>query len=362
MLSFAGVANPTFSVTPNEAIFAEKMHAYLHPWNDRINTRDKDIVDANLLIDRGMDKGKVCVAMEKVFQARELPESLPPPPAEWNKSYDKLADQVGLDRKLDEAYEKLNSFYKEIYERLQERQNERVIPSSKDAKDQVTPNRDAGLEFLLNAQAERSHRVRTDKDREAQPDLDKGNTDKELTIDDGCACKPEQFAVVVPLSVGEKLIEMERIEPETMLYLQEKFSELQEPRLVEHAKNELQIEEPLLDLKAAADHARQDMVPIRESSEPNRDSVITDQKERLGGEYEISYLEPRVHHFMVVSYRCEPSKGYYTYWSSVQVGWDRVTDRISTESVDRELPQGVQVIEHRTGDTIDRQQDFEMDR
>lgn len=127
VLGFAGVPNPTYSITPNEAIFAEKIHAYTHPWNDRDNTRVKDIVDMNLLVDQELDKENLCQALEKVFESRELPEMLPPPPESWNKSYDKLAQQAGLELDLEGAYDRLAAFYEKVYDRIQERQIEQDI-------------------------------------------------------------------------------------------------------------------------------------------------------------------------------------------------------------------------------------------
>jgi Nucleotidyl transferase AbiEii toxin, Type IV TA system len=114
ILSFAGVPNPTYSITPNELIWSEKLAAYIHPWNDRHNTRVKDIVDLNLLIDQGLDEEKICQAMEKVFDSIQLPKALQPPPEPWNKTYPILAQQAGLELTLDQAYNKLNDYYKNI--------------------------------------------------------------------------------------------------------------------------------------------------------------------------------------------------------------------------------------------------------
>jgi hypothetical protein len=115
LLGFAGVPNPIYSVTPNEAIWSEKLAAYTHPWNDRDNTRVKDIVDMNLLIDQGLDKEKIVEAMEKVFELKKLPETLKPPPESWKKTYPALAQQAGLELTLDQAYDRLNIFYQQIY-------------------------------------------------------------------------------------------------------------------------------------------------------------------------------------------------------------------------------------------------------
>jgi hypothetical protein len=118
-LSFAGIPNPTVSLTPNEVMFAEKLNAYTAEWNDRENTRVKDIVDLNCLLDQNLDHGKIHIAIDKVFQSRQLPKSLAPPPDAWLNEYNKLASQVNLNLDLNQAYERLNNFYKKIQNRDQ---------------------------------------------------------------------------------------------------------------------------------------------------------------------------------------------------------------------------------------------------
>jgi hypothetical protein len=121
LLAFAGVSNPTVSITPNEVMFAEKLHAYTAEWNDRENTRVKDIVDINCLLDQNMDQNKVDIAIQKLFKADYLPEKLPYPPDSWDEQYSKLALQVNLNLDLDEAYKRLNSYYEQLYSRNQRR-------------------------------------------------------------------------------------------------------------------------------------------------------------------------------------------------------------------------------------------------
>ena len=114
MLGFASIPNPIYSVTPNEAIFAEKLQAYTTVWRDRENSRVKDIIDMNLIIDQKPNSHKLCLALNKVFKSHKLPEHLSPPPESWNKDYPRLAQLSKLSLSLDQAYERLNSFYEKL--------------------------------------------------------------------------------------------------------------------------------------------------------------------------------------------------------------------------------------------------------
>ena len=114
VLGFAGVPNPTISLTSGEVMFAEKLNAYTAQWNDRENTRVKDIVDLNCLLDQHLDFNKINLAIAKVFQPGKLPEQLPYPPSFWSKEYTKLASQANLNLDLEQSYARLNDFYKKI--------------------------------------------------------------------------------------------------------------------------------------------------------------------------------------------------------------------------------------------------------
>src|SRR5262245_56909564 len=50
-LAFAGLPPAVALAVPRAVQFAEKIHAYSRPWDDRINTRTKDLVDLLLLIE-----------------------------------------------------------------------------------------------------------------------------------------------------------------------------------------------------------------------------------------------------------------------------------------------------------------------
>lgn len=80
--------------------FAEKLSAYLRRYDDRPNTRVKDLVDLVLLIERGLAADQsLCAAVRATFAERrqELPsDALPSMAGEWEEPYSAMADDVGL--------------------------------------------------------------------------------------------------------------------------------------------------------------------------------------------------------------------------------------------------------------------------
>ena len=80
-LAFAGVAAARALAVPKPQQFAEKIHAYTHPWTDRINTRVKDLVDIVLFIERGnLAAVDVAAALRATFATRS---SHPLPTTTW---------------------------------------------------------------------------------------------------------------------------------------------------------------------------------------------------------------------------------------------------------------------------------------
>jgi hypothetical protein len=116
VLAFAGIPVVRVPVIPAAQQFAEKIHAYTFPWQDRDNTRVKDLVDLVLLVHSGLlDVSKVKQALEATFQARAthpLRAELPQPPTAWSETYRALATELGLPTKdLQQAYEYLTAFW-----------------------------------------------------------------------------------------------------------------------------------------------------------------------------------------------------------------------------------------------------------
>lgn len=99
-LGFAGLPPARVRAISRAQQFAEKLHAYTFPWNDRPNTRTKDLVDLVLLItSRSLESAAVRSAVDATFQARnthQLPTHLPEPPISWASSFHEMAIEVQL--------------------------------------------------------------------------------------------------------------------------------------------------------------------------------------------------------------------------------------------------------------------------
>ncbi len=99
-LAFAGVSAGRALAVPKPQQFAEKIHAYTHPWTDRVNTRVKDLVDLVLFIERGnLVPADVATALRATFATRNshlLPTTLPPPPEAWSADFPAMSMQAAL--------------------------------------------------------------------------------------------------------------------------------------------------------------------------------------------------------------------------------------------------------------------------
>jgi len=100
LLEFAGIPAPRVALCPAAQQLAEKVHAFSYPWQDRDNTRVKDLVDLVLLVDSGLlDPESVRCSLRATFETRSthpLPPRLPQPPADWEEPFSALARDVGL--------------------------------------------------------------------------------------------------------------------------------------------------------------------------------------------------------------------------------------------------------------------------
>ena len=120
LLSFAGISVPTIRVTSRAQHFAEKVHALTRPFDDRINTRVKDLADLMLFTERGPPQpGEVKVAVTEIFGNRkthEVPSRIEIPPATWSNSYSAMAAQLNLnERTIESATSRLNDYWKTIF-------------------------------------------------------------------------------------------------------------------------------------------------------------------------------------------------------------------------------------------------------
>lgn len=100
LLDFAGVDPARVLAIPRPQQFAEKIHAYSFPWEGRLNTRTKDLVDLVVLIERGaLNPDEVRAAVAATFTTRDthpVPSPLKPPPDFWAKDFPGMAAEAGL--------------------------------------------------------------------------------------------------------------------------------------------------------------------------------------------------------------------------------------------------------------------------
>jgi len=118
-LGFAGITKARARAIPRAQQFAEKIHAYSHPWGDRVNTRSRDLVDLVLLIERGrLDTRDVQRALAATFgrrHGRNVPNDLAPPPSSWAAEFPTMAAEAGLTaRDLAAAFKTLRAFWQVI--------------------------------------------------------------------------------------------------------------------------------------------------------------------------------------------------------------------------------------------------------
>jgi predicted nucleotidyltransferase component of viral defense system len=119
LLSFAGFAPARVLAIPRAQQFAEKLHAYTHPWTDRVNTRSRDLVDMVLLIERGdLHVDEVRHAVRKTFGQRgkrSVPVELDAPPPSWQAEFPAMAQQAGLEAgDLAAAFDALQAFWRRV--------------------------------------------------------------------------------------------------------------------------------------------------------------------------------------------------------------------------------------------------------
>lgn len=116
-LNFAGIPAVRIPVVPAAQQFAEKIHAYTFPWQDRDNTRVKDLVDLVLLVHSGLvEAAQVRRALQVTFRLRAthpITPELPKPPGFWSESFQALAIELGLPvQDLEQAHTYLSAFWR----------------------------------------------------------------------------------------------------------------------------------------------------------------------------------------------------------------------------------------------------------
>ena len=113
-LGFAGIVAGRFPSISREEHFAQKLHAYTLPRNDRANTRVKDLIDLVLLIgSTGMDMDRLKRDITDTFDRRSthaVPAVLEPPPEFWKPVFEKLAIECGIDGNIGDHFENVRRF------------------------------------------------------------------------------------------------------------------------------------------------------------------------------------------------------------------------------------------------------------
>lgn len=119
LLSFAGIPTPEIQATSKAQHLAEKFHALTRPFDDRINTRVKDLIDVLLLIDDAPKPAEFRKAAEKIFTTREshsIPLNIENIPQTWVSSFTAMALDLDLtETTLDDAIPKVNNYWKRSF-------------------------------------------------------------------------------------------------------------------------------------------------------------------------------------------------------------------------------------------------------
>jgi hypothetical protein len=123
-LQFASIKSPQVQMIPREQQFAEKLHAYTLP-RSSANSRVKDLVDMALLVESGeLAKERIQGAVRLTFQRRgthALPSALPPPPADWGRRFEALAEECRLSRDMDAVFEGVRAYVETVLNRSRQK-------------------------------------------------------------------------------------------------------------------------------------------------------------------------------------------------------------------------------------------------
>ena len=120
LLSFAEIPSPIIRTTSRAQHLAEKVHALSRPFDDRINTRVKDLADIMLLMNLGLpDPSVVRNAVREIFLARQshdIPKGIDKPPATWVSSFAAMAQDLQLvETTPDIAMARLNGYWTKLF-------------------------------------------------------------------------------------------------------------------------------------------------------------------------------------------------------------------------------------------------------
>ena len=120
LLSFAKIPRATLQTTSRAQHLAEKIHALTRPYEDRINTRVKDLADILLLLNLGLPKTQIVKkVITEIFTSRnthEIPSIIELPPATWAPSFSAMAKELEIaETTLESAITRINEYWKKLF-------------------------------------------------------------------------------------------------------------------------------------------------------------------------------------------------------------------------------------------------------
>lgn len=117
-LDFAGVQSPPIPAISPSQQFSEKIHAYTLPRPSGLNSRVKDLVDMVLLIEAGfLDEEATKSAIQATYKRRcthDWSATLERPPESWRDRFVVLADECGIGKDLDQAFQTVQHFVRSL--------------------------------------------------------------------------------------------------------------------------------------------------------------------------------------------------------------------------------------------------------
>lgn len=119
LIAFAEFPPTRILCYPITQQIAEKVHAFTRQHDSGESSRVKDFVDILLLATLSdIDAEKLRHAIDATFSTRKthsIPKSIPNPPFEWSKPFQKIAREVSLSyRSIDDATEAFKQFFEPI--------------------------------------------------------------------------------------------------------------------------------------------------------------------------------------------------------------------------------------------------------
>lgn len=120
LLAFSEIPRPEIRATSRAQHLAEKIHALTFPFDDRVNTRVKDLIDVQLLMNLGLPEPPVVKdVVDKIFSARQrhpVPQQIQNPPETWVSSFTAMALDVGLtETRVENAVSRLNDYWSRLF-------------------------------------------------------------------------------------------------------------------------------------------------------------------------------------------------------------------------------------------------------